>query len=203
MASYGHLAVGLLAGRLHGGADGPRDRGEAQASAGTLLCFAVLAELPDADVFGVACGLPDVGLYGHRGGSHSFVMALAIGLACGLFARRFGWPAVRTTVAVTLAVASHGVLDAFGAGGRGIPLLWPLSDARFFSPWRMLPDAPRGMQMLSRPGLVDLAIEFVVFFPLTAFALWPIRQARRRRRATPVAGSAAAPRPLATDAAPR
>ncbi|HVU50859.1 MAG TPA: metal-dependent hydrolase [Polyangia bacterium] len=177
MASYGHLAVGLLAGRLHGGEDATRDQ---RTSAGTLLFFAALAELPDIDVLGVACGVPDLGLFGHRGFSHSLVTALALGLVCGALARRLRWPVVRTAVAATLAVASHGILDACCEGGRGIPLLWPLSSARFLSPWRVLPDAPRGLKMLSRPGLLDLAVEFAVFFPLTAFALWRGRLSRAR-----------------------
>jgi inner membrane protein len=184
MASFGHLAVGLLVGRLHGGAGA---QPEARTSAGTLLTFAVLAELPDADVFGVVLGTCDASLAGHRGGSHSFFVAAILGLATASAARRFGWPIVRTVLAATLAVASHGVLDACGEGGRAIPLLWPLSDVRFVSPWRWLPDAPRGLKMLSRPGLVDFAVEFAVFFPLTAFALWPSRSARPRRR-TPAAG---------------
>jgi inner membrane protein len=187
MASYGHLAVGLLSGRLHGGADATRDE---RPSAGTLLFFATLAVLPDVDVFGVACGVPDLGPFGHRGFSHSLVTALVLGLLCGALARRFGWPVVRTAVAATLAVASHGILDACADGGRGIPLLWPLSDARFLSPWRVLPDAPRGLKMLSRPGLLDFAVEFAVFFPLTAFALW------RGRRPLPL------PRPAPRERAP-
>jgi inner membrane protein len=199
MASYGHLAVGLLAGRLHGGSDSSRD---ARTSAATLLFFAALAELPDADVFGVACGVEDFGPFGHRGASHSFCTAVTIGLLSGLLARRFGWPAVRTAVAATLALASHGILDACGEGGRGIPLLWPFTDARFMSPWRMLPDAPRGMRMLSRPGLVDLAVEFAVFFPLTAFALWPSRPALLRRK-TPLANPRVGAAVLAPDHAPR
>jgi inner membrane protein len=196
MASYGHLAVGLLAGRLHGGGDATRDQQSGErASAGTLLFFAMLAELPDMDVFGVACGLCDSGPLGHRGASHSFITAIVVGIASALVVRRFGWPFVRTAIAATLALASHGILDACGEGGRGIPLLWPLSDARFMSPWRVLPDAPRGLEMLSRPGLLDLCIEFVVFFPLTAFALWPGRPPlwRRTARAPAVAPPARAP----------
>jgi inner membrane protein len=199
MASYGHLAVGLLAGRLHGGEDATRDE---RTPAGTLLFFAALAELPDFDVFGVACGLEDHGPFGHRGASHSLITAIALGLFCGLIARRLRWPAMRTAVAATLAVASHGILDACCEGGRGIPLLWPLFDGRFMSPWRILPDAPRGMKMLSRPGLLDLAVEFVVFFPLTAFALWPGRPPLLRRRATAPPAVAAAPA-LATETARR
>jgi inner membrane protein len=202
MASYGHLAVGLLAGRLHGGRDDASS--DQRVSAGTLLLFAALAELPDLDVVGVACGVRDLGCYGHRGASHSLITAVALGLLSGLVARRLGWPAVRTAVAATLALASHGILDAFGEGGRGLPLLWPLSEARFMLPWRLLPDAPRGMQMLSRPGLLDLAVEFVVFFPLTAFALWG-RPALLRRKAPSVAAppTPAPLRALATEHARR
>jgi inner membrane protein len=200
MASFGHLAMGLSVGRLHGGADA---RDEAPASARTLLLFAALAELPDADVFGVALGLSDAGATGHRGASHSFVTAVLLGLLTAAAARRFGWPLVRTAIAATLAVASHGVLDACGEGGRGIPLLWPFLDARYMSPWRVLPDAPRGLEMLSRPGLVDLAIELVVFFPLTAFALWPARPRRAKRRASPVGVPVRAAPSLAADASRR
>jgi inner membrane protein len=200
MASFGHLAVGLLAGRLHGGADTPT---QPRASAATLLAFAALAELPDLDVIGVSLGAPDLGAVGHRGASHSFMLAVMIGLLTAIIARRYGWPVVRTAVAAILAVASHGILDACGEGGRGIPLLWPLSDARFMSPWRWLPDAPRGMKMLSRPGLLDLAIEFAVFFPLTAFALWPARPALLRRRARKVTPVRAPARALATEPARR
>jgi inner membrane protein len=184
MASLGHLAAGLLVGRLHGGADGPPP---ARASPRTFLAFAALAELPDIDVFGVAIGFPDASLAGHRGASHSFFVAALVGLATAALARRFGWPVVRSAVAATLAVATHGVLDACGDGGRAIPLLWPLTDERFVSPWRCLPDAPRGLRMLSRPGLFDLAVEFVVFLPLTVFSLWGVRGPRPRRR-TPATG---------------
>jgi inner membrane protein len=176
MASVGHLAVGLLAGRLHGGADAAT---RPRASAGTLLAFAALAELPDLDVFGVVLGIPDAGLGGHRGASHSFVLALVVGLASALVARRFRWPVVRTAVAATLAVASHGVLDALGEGGRGIPLLWPFSDGRHMSPWRILPDAPRGLALLSRHGLLEVAIELGLFLPVAVFALWPARARAR------------------------
>jgi len=172
MASVGHLAVGLLAGRLHGGAEAsPR----ARPSTATLLAFAALAALPDLDVVVVALGAPDVGAAGHRGASHSIAVALTLGLLGALVARRFGWPFARTALVATLALASHGILDAFGEGGRGIPLLWPLTDARFMSPWRLLPDAPRGLAMLSHRGLDDVAAELFIFLPFTAAALWPTR----------------------------
>jgi inner membrane protein len=144
----------------------------------TLLAFALLAMLPDADLVMLTFGLPDHGAVGHRGASHSLLVAVVIGLVVALLARRIGWPPLRTSIAATLAVASHGLLDALGRGGRGIPLLWPVSNVRFVAPWRFLPDAPRGLRLLSRHGLFEVALEFVLFFPATIFAVMPRLRAR-------------------------
>jgi len=170
MASFGHVAVGLLAGRLHGGAPGSTDR---RASAGALALFAAVSILPDADLFLVAMGASDAGAMGHRGASHSLSFALGIGLLCAFAARRLGWPVLRTALAGTLAVASHALLDVLGFGGRGLMVFWPLSSTRFFSPWRVFPNAPRGIELLSHAGLVELAIELAIFSPITVYALWP------------------------------
>ena len=86
---------------------------------------------------------------------------------------------MRTVVAATFAVASHALLDVLGAGGRGLPLLWPFSDARFISPIRIFPDAPRGLALLSLPGAINVAIEFAVFLPMMLYAMWPRIMGRR------------------------
>jgi inner membrane protein len=138
-----------------------------------MTVFAGLALLPDADVALVALGTCDAGACGHRGASHSLPLALAIGLIAGYVAHRLRWPVVRTMVATTFAVASHALLDVLGAGGRGLPLLWPFTNERFMSPIRIFPDAPRGLALLSRPGVMNVAIEFAVFLPLMNYALWP------------------------------
>lgn len=181
MASFGHVAVGMLTGRLHGGGRESGGDGGKPGGAGprrpcswlTLILFGALALLPDADVALVALGACDAGACGHRGASHSLPVAVAIGLISGLLARRLRLPVVRTMIATTVAVGSHAVLDAFGAGGRGLPLLWPFSEARFISPVRIFPDAPRGLAFLSWAGATNLAIEFAVFLPFTLVALWP------------------------------
>ena len=184
MASFGHVAVGLLTGRLHGGGGEEKNGGPAGNGGGkpgrpcswpTLLVFTALALLPDADVALVALGACDDGACGHRGASHSLLVAIAI----GLFARRLRWPVVRTVVAVAFAVGSHAMLDVLGAGGRGLPLLWPFSDARFISPIRIFPDAPRGLALLSIPGAINVAIEFAVFLPMMLYATWPRIMGRR------------------------
>jgi membrane-bound metal-dependent hydrolase YbcI (DUF457 family) len=182
MASFGHVAVGLLTGRLHGGAGSRPDRRNAWKP---LALFAALAILPDADVVLVALGVKDSGPFGHRGALHSLSMALLVGLLCALWARRAGWPVWRTAFAGWAAVASHTLLDLIGAGGKSLELFWPLSSARYHSPWRFLPDAPRGMKLLSRRGLVELATEFALFLPMTIYSLWPHLRVRLGRAPLP------------------
>ncbi len=178
MASFGHLAVGMLTGQLHGAAATHHPKRQRYLA---ILLFAAFSILPDADLILVSLGVHDSGAVGHRGASHSLVTALVVGVACGMFARRLGVPAVRTAIAITIAVGSHGLLDTVGEGGRGIPLLWPFSDHRFLSPWRLLPDAPRVEDFTSHNGAVSLISEFCYFLPLMAYVLWP-----RKRPGTPV-----------------
>jgi len=142
--------------------------------------------LPDADVLMVAFGTADAGVLGHRGASHSLPVALVIGLLIAYVMQRHGWPVVRTAVMASVAVASHAVLDLLGEGGRGLPVLWPFVEMRFQSPVRIFPDAPRWPATLWGPGLTNIAVEMLVFSPITIHALWPrlatnaIRLLRRR-----------------------
>jgi inner membrane protein len=174
MASFGHVAVGLLTGRLHGGGD----RLERRTRWATLALFTILATLPDLDVLLVAFGASEKGAFGHRGALHSLTMALAAGVFCALAARWWRWPVLRTALAGAAAVASHTLLDLLDARGKGLALFWPLSSARFHSHWRLLPDAPRGLKLLSGSGLLEFVTEFALFLPITIYALWPQLQAR-------------------------
>ena len=85
---------------------------------------------------------------------------------------------LRTALAGTAAVASHTLLDLIDAGGKHLALFWPLSSARYHSPWRLLPDAPRGLKLLSSSGLLEFVTEFALFLPITIYALWPQIRAR-------------------------
>ncbi len=170
MASYGHVAVGLLTGRLHGG----RGNQSAKRSRwGTLALFTILSTLPDIDILLVALGASESGPLGHRGALHSLTMACAAGVFCALAARRWRWPVLRTALAGAAAVASHILLDLLGVRGKSLALFWPFSSARFHSPWSFLPDAPRGLKLLSGTGLLEFSTEFVLFLPITIYALWP------------------------------
>jgi inner membrane protein len=171
MASLGHVAVGMLVGRVY--------RPESvQKAILPMLFFSGLALLPDLDLIGVGLGLPNVGACGHRGASHSLVVPLGVLLIVALAAPRMKLPRWRTAALSSLAVASHLLLDAMTVGSRGIPLFWPVDFQRFPAPWRPIPDAPCGLAFISMTGLKVACTELVQFFPLVLFALVPWRLAK-------------------------
>src|ERR1041384_1309123 len=106
MASVGHIAVGMAAARVTSGrvlTDRP--------SGGAMLFWAALSMLPDADVIGFPLGVRYGDEWGHRGATHSLLFAALVGVAVGILAPRFRAPALRTAIAATLVVATHGPLD--------------------------------------------------------------------------------------------
>lgn len=168
MASIGHIAVGILAGRIsaqHPTAPSPYR---------LMLALSALSLLPDADVIAFALHIPYEAPWGHRGASHSLVFAMLVAAAVTAL-----WPALgrerrgRWFLIVLGVIASHGLLDALTDGGLGAALMWPWSDARYFAPWRPLPVAPIGRGLLSARGIGVMALETLVFLPLLAYGLWP------------------------------
>ena len=127
---------------------------------------AACAMLPDADVVGFSLGVPYESLLGHRGITHSFAAAVAIGWCASVACLRgdavarasmgalssAGWWAYFSVV-----TASHGLLDALTDGGRGIALLAPFSAERFYFPWRPIHVSPIGLRFFSARGL-DVAL---------------------------------------------
>lgn len=100
--------------------------------------------LPDLDVLGLYLGVPYGSLLGHRGLSHSIFFAAALAAIISLPLGKAFWPASAATIfAFTfLCTASHGLLDAMTDGGLGIAFLSPLSNQRYFFPWRPLEVSP-------------------------------------------------------------
>ncbi len=111
-----------------------------------LLAAAVACSIfPDIDTLGYAAGVPYGSLLGHRGLTHSIPFAAFLAGIGALFAPRFG---TRRSTAFTLlffAAASHGLLDAMTTGGLGVAFFSPLSNARFFLPWRVIRVSPIGV----------------------------------------------------------
>jgi inner membrane protein len=171
MASLGHIAVGIAAGRRWGGT----------APARAMLAFSALSMAPDLDVIGMAAGVPYGAPWGHRGAAHSLVIAALLGLGFAALARGRSRPAPPfgpTALVAAAVAASHGLLDAMTTGGRGVAFFWPLSTHRYFLPWRPIPVAPIGVGFLSARGMAVGAWELLVFLPLLAYALWPRSRSR-------------------------
>ena len=172
MASIGHVAVGLAAARFYQGSVEPRPN-----LLVTMAWMSALALLPDADVIAFTLGIPYRAPFGHRGASHSIMAALL----CGLFCTLCSWlgrphsnkSPLYTGIFAGAVVASHGLLDTLTDGGLGVALLWPLSNQRFFAPWRPLPVAPIGFRLISPYGARVMLTELLCFLPLFAYALWP------------------------------
>jgi len=164
MASLGHIAVGAAASRINGAAPPERP------SIAAVVFWSGLSFLPDADVIGFSLGVPYEAAWGHRGATHSFVFALAIGVAAGIAARLLRRPAIRTGVIAEVVVASHSLLDILTDGGLGCALFWPFADTRYFAPWRPIPVAPIGLAFFSRFGLTVAMWEAFIFAPLWWYA---------------------------------
>jgi inner membrane protein len=176
MASLGHIAVGMAAARLSN--DGERPSWQSMAA------WSALSMLPDADVLGMALGVPYEHSWGHRGATHSLLFAVAVGGVVGWLAPRFGGPRGRTWLIATVVAASHSLLDTLTDGGLGCALLWPFDLTRYFAPWQPIPVSPIGLAFLSPQGAFVAAIELMLFAPLFWFA-WRAR-ATRTTRSTPV-----------------
>ena len=175
MPGIGHLAVGLAAARV---TQPPAGIGQLRWTA--LLVGASFA--PDADVVAFSLGIPYGSPLGHRGALHSIFIAGVCGAAVGLMAHRRGVSPLSLVLIISAVMASHGILDAFTDGGRGIALLWPFSDARYFAPWRPIPVSPLGMAVFSAHGIRVMCYEILLFLPLFAVAAWPRSAARQPPR---------------------
>ena len=180
MASLGHIAVGLFAGRLLTWTEPSRAR-FIKAS----LALSAISMLPDADVIAFVFRIPYEAPWGHRGATHSFGFAVLCGLVFwgGCLALRTPMrKALILSGTVAAVMASHGLLDTLTDGGLGAALLWPISDERFFAPWRPIPVSPIGRAFISMRGLRILFTELAFFSPLVIFALWPRKAAPRPDR---------------------
>jgi len=146
------------------------------------LWTAVCALLPDVDVIGFALGIRYDDMLGHRGLTHSIPFAVGVGfvaarscaksntLGFGIRDLGFGiWPLWMYFTAV---IASHGLLDAFTNGGRGVAFFAPFSNHRFFFPWRPIQVSPIGVGFFSARGLAVLQSELLwILLPSVIIAL--------------------------------
>lgn len=138
-----------------------------------LLAAGVVAAIaPDLDVLAFRLGIPYAAEFGHRGFSHSLLLALIVALIGAGLAGVLRSTFQRAFWFLFVAMASHGVLDAFTNGGLGVALLWPFSGERFFAPFHPVEVAPLGFsRFLSPRGVAVLWSEVLwIWLPLFAAA---------------------------------
>ena len=153
------------------------------------LLSIICSILPDADVIGYQYFyIPYEDFFGHRGFFHSpFFAALVSILTVGIFFRSqrafsAGW--WKLVLYFFILTASHGLLDALTNGGRGIALLSPLTNERYFFPWRPLEVSPFSIYAFLNPrGLAVLKSE-VIWIWAPAICLVMIFKILRRSRET-------------------
>ncbi len=129
---------------------------------GRLLAAAVaFSLLPDLDVLAFSFGLPYGHVFGHRGFFHSLPFAALAALATAFLGRGLGAGRQTAFGVLFAAMASHGLLDAMTDGGKGIALLSPFTNTRYFLPWRFIPVSPLGAErFFTERGLRVLTDEF-------------------------------------------
>ncbi len=146
----------------------------------TSMLAAVAAMVPDTDVAAFRFGISYGGMWGHRGITHSLMFALMIGIAVwGYFGELPQRERLQLAACVALAAASHGMLDAFTNGGRGVAFFAPFDHTRFFFPYTPIDVSPIGWAFFSNRGVRVLLSEMRwVWFPalLLAIALHAIRR---------------------------
>jgi inner membrane protein len=160
--------VALTAGKIGAPRDVPR----------RFWVFALIASiLPDLDVLAFRFGIPYSHAFGHRGFFHSLFFALLLSLALvalfpkkmPVFSRQWIW----CLILMGIIIASHGLLDALTNGGKGIALLAPFDQTRYFFPWTPIRVAPIGVKAFFGPwGWAVIKSEWLwVWLPMLGLLL--------------------------------
>jgi inner membrane protein len=149
-----------------------------------ILASTLLPILPDLD--GLFVGwIPYGHMFGHRGITHSLLVAAVVGLSTAALFTRKKWSPGHSfaTLAIFFALitASHGLFDAMTSGGMGVAFFAPFDNTRYFLPWRPIPVSPMSAAgLMTSRGMNVLRWEFSLFWLFAiAAALWNRRSAPR------------------------
>ncbi|MGI8932783.1 MAG: metal-dependent hydrolase [Phormidesmis sp.] len=133
-----------------------------------------VANSPDLDFLGQLL----TGLQLHRGPSHSLLAALIVsGLLAWLVHRYRPQSSYGNLFSFTFGLyGSHLLLDLFTAGGRGIPLLWPLSSQYFQSPFALFPGVHYSRGLWDNSHLIFIGAELLYSLVLlSGLQIWKAR----------------------------
>jgi inner membrane protein len=173
---FSHAIVGAALGTAFVRAGTPRR---------VLVLGAACASLPDVDVVAWDFGVRFGGMLGHRGLTHSLIVAAILAGALATLAPALGAPLgrVRFALYIGVATASHGLLDAMTNGGPGVALFAPLSGTRYFFPFRPIEVSPIGVAgFFSARALRILRSEALWLWLPAGVWVMLVRFARRRSR---------------------
>jgi inner membrane protein len=140
-----------------------------------LLAAGIAASmLPDLDVLSFAFHIPYAAVWGHRGASHSLLLAGVVALLGSTLHRTLRAGRWQALAWLLVCAASHPLLDTLTSGGMGVALWWPWLDERVFAPWRPIRVSPLANRFFSARGAATLASELRwVWLPLFVSAgLW-------------------------------
>ncbi len=133
-----------------------------------------VANLPDLDFLGQLL----TGLRLHRGPSHSLLAALIVSALLAWIVHYYRRQSSYSLLFIlTLGIyGSHLLLDLFTAGGRGIPLLWPLSSQYFRSPFALFPAVHHSHGLWDNSHLIFISAEILYsLILLSGLQLWKAR----------------------------
>jgi inner membrane protein len=105
----------------------------------------LLAVAPDFDTLAMGLfGVPYNSFFGHRGFFHSpFFLVISSAILAATVARGHPWRVTARLAAMWGGCAiTHPLLDAMTDGGLGVMLMFPISTARLFLPWRPIHVSP-------------------------------------------------------------
>jgi inner membrane protein len=148
-----------------------------------LIAGTVASALPDLDVIGFRLHVDYADAFGHRGATHSLMFAFLLGMLALTLASRLHANRLPAFLFVAFSAASHGLLDTFTNGGLGVGLLWPLSEQRFFAPWRVIEVSPIGAHFFSNPRGVAVMYSELLWVWLPAICVCALLYALRWRYA--------------------
>ena len=139
-----------------------------------MLAVGMLASVaPDFDGLAFKLGIAYGGMWGHRGYTHTLGFAVVLGLLGLFFTKRWGLAPWKAYAWVALCTFSHPIADTLTNGGLAIPLYWPITETRFFSPWTPVEVSPISLKRFfsARGANVLLSEAKVIWLPLLSAAL--------------------------------
>lgn len=163
-SSFGHAAVAITASRFL-----PK-----KLRTKTVILLGIISSIiPDADVIAFRFGIPYEHFIGHRGFTHSIFFAMLWSyLLLWLFHRKEEASSKKKLgIFYFVCIGTHGILDAMTTGGKGIALLSPIDNERYFLPWQVIQVSPLGIERFFSSWGVEVLMSEAVFIGLPCVLL--------------------------------